>query len=177
MATVNEKMTAIADAIREKTGGTEPLGLDAMAQAIAALETGGGLPANIKAISSGIYKPPQQMSKTVTITHNMGVQPDFVMFIRSDDAITGYNYVHMLYTIITRRKWRYSSSTKLAAQVIYYHSDNDSTNSTRSMASTESDVENWINTETFSILATSSYPITFSDYVWVCCAFENYNAG
>lgn len=34
MATVNEKMTAICDAIREKTGGTEPLTLDAMAQEI-----------------------------------------------------------------------------------------------------------------------------------------------
>ncbi len=31
MATVNEKMTAIADAIRAKTGGTEPLTLDDMA--------------------------------------------------------------------------------------------------------------------------------------------------
>lgn len=31
---VNEKMTAIADAIREKTGGTEALGLDAMAESI-----------------------------------------------------------------------------------------------------------------------------------------------
>ena len=31
MATVNEKMTAIADAIRDKTGGTEPLTLDDMA--------------------------------------------------------------------------------------------------------------------------------------------------
>lgn len=34
MATVNEKMTAIADEIRECTGGTEPLTLDAMAQEI-----------------------------------------------------------------------------------------------------------------------------------------------
>lgn len=34
MATVNEKMTAIADAIRDKTGGTETLTLDEMAQAI-----------------------------------------------------------------------------------------------------------------------------------------------
>lgn len=35
MATVNEKMTAIADAIRDKTGGTEKLGLDAMASGVA----------------------------------------------------------------------------------------------------------------------------------------------
>lgn len=34
MATVNEKMTAIADAIRDKTGGTEALTLDGMAEAV-----------------------------------------------------------------------------------------------------------------------------------------------
>ena len=34
MATVKEKMTAIADAIRAKTGGTEPLTLDGMAEDI-----------------------------------------------------------------------------------------------------------------------------------------------
>ncbi len=39
---VYEKMTAIADAIREKTGGTEALSLDDMATAIAGIETGGG---------------------------------------------------------------------------------------------------------------------------------------
>ena len=31
---VNEKMAAIADAIRSKTGGTEPLGLDDMAASV-----------------------------------------------------------------------------------------------------------------------------------------------
>ena len=34
---VNEKMTAIADAIRVKTGETAPLSLDAMASAIAGI--------------------------------------------------------------------------------------------------------------------------------------------
>ena len=37
-----DKLTNIADAIREKTGGTDPLTLDAMAEAIAAIEAGGG---------------------------------------------------------------------------------------------------------------------------------------
>ena len=40
---VNSKMTAIADAIRAHTGGTDALTLDAMAEAIAGLEVGGGL--------------------------------------------------------------------------------------------------------------------------------------
>lgn len=39
---VNSKMTAIADAIRGKTGGTNPLTLDQMATAIAEIQTGGG---------------------------------------------------------------------------------------------------------------------------------------
>lgn len=42
MATVADKMTAIADAIRATTGGTEPLTLDGMATAIAGIEGGGG---------------------------------------------------------------------------------------------------------------------------------------
>ena len=38
---LTDKLTAIADAIRGKTGGTDALTLDAMAAAISALETGG----------------------------------------------------------------------------------------------------------------------------------------
>ena len=41
---VNEKMTAIADAIRGKTGKTDSLTLDQMATEIAGIETGGGFP-------------------------------------------------------------------------------------------------------------------------------------
>lgn len=37
-----DKLTNIADAIRRKTGGTDPLTLDAMAEAIAGIEAGGG---------------------------------------------------------------------------------------------------------------------------------------
>ena len=40
MSTIYEKMTAVADAIREKTGGTEPLTLDDMAVEIAGISTG-----------------------------------------------------------------------------------------------------------------------------------------
>lgn len=39
---VNDKMKAIADAIRAHTGGTDALTLDAMAEAIASIKAGGG---------------------------------------------------------------------------------------------------------------------------------------
>lgn len=43
---VNEKMTAIADAIRAKTGGTAALTLDQMAEEIAGIQGGGGSDGN-----------------------------------------------------------------------------------------------------------------------------------
>ena len=39
---LTEKLTAVADAIREKTGGTDPLTLEQMAAEIAGIEAGGG---------------------------------------------------------------------------------------------------------------------------------------
>lgn len=170
-----ETLTAIAEAIRTKTEGTDLMTPEAMVSAIAGL--GGGLPTNIKAITAGVYTPPQQMSDTVSITHNLGVQPDFVLFIRSGDAITGSGYSHMLYTEIVRRVWRSNSTTMLASQVIVYHSSSDTTYSTRLTASTQTEVEDYMNAETFQIRANTTYPITYTDHVWVCCAFENYNAG
>lgn len=74
---VNEKMTAIADAIREKTGGTELLGLDAMAQAIAAI---GGVSVPIDKISAGIVVPTSGAVYT-TIPHNLGVVPNFIVIV------------------------------------------------------------------------------------------------
>lgn len=56
MATINEKMTAIADAIRAKTGGTELLGLDAMAAAIAGIK-GGGVGELEHEVISGSFTP------------------------------------------------------------------------------------------------------------------------
>lgn len=50
MATVAEKMTAIADAIRAKTGGTEPLTLDGMATAIEGISGGGDGAENVAAL-------------------------------------------------------------------------------------------------------------------------------
>lgn len=87
MATVNEKMTAIADAIRAKTGGTEPLGLDAMAEAIAALETGGGLPDDIEEITYGTYEVASTSagSSTLYVQHGMSSKPHLFAFIMDID--------------------------------------------------------------------------------------------
>lgn len=91
---VNEKMTAIADAIRAKTGGTELLGLDAMAQAIAALETGGGLPEGISALAYGsfMYALDKEFNSAY-VTHNLGVTPNFYMILTNDAKSLASNYI------------------------------------------------------------------------------------
>lgn len=69
---VNEKMTAIADAIREKTGTTESLTLDGMAEAISLLSLGGGS-SNVK-VATGTFTATSTSATAPMITHNLGTQ-------------------------------------------------------------------------------------------------------
>lgn len=54
---VKEKMTAIADAIRAKTGNTQALTLEDMAREIAGIQGGGSGVPLISASASGSLKP------------------------------------------------------------------------------------------------------------------------
>ena len=67
---IHSKMTAIADAIRRKTGSGEKLTLDAMAQAIETMETGGSSGGD-----SGMYMAkitPAENVWDLTVIHNLG---------------------------------------------------------------------------------------------------------
>lgn len=68
---VQEKMTAIADAIRAKTGKSEALTLERMAAEIAGIQTGG----DSSGVASGIYMAkitPASDTGELTVTHNLG---------------------------------------------------------------------------------------------------------
>lgn len=71
---LTDKLTAIGNAIREKTGETELLSLDGMAAAIAAIEAGGG--GNIR-VATGTYTPASDVKFTswYNFTHNCGFVP------------------------------------------------------------------------------------------------------
>lgn len=72
---VFDKMTAIADAIRGKTGGTAALTLDQMATAIAGLEAGEGvsLP-GVAEVSCGEFVPASDVS-AMSISHGLSERP------------------------------------------------------------------------------------------------------
>ena len=78
MATAKQKLTALADAVREKTGETSPLSLDAMATLISALEVGGGgLPSGWATGTFNNLIPDEFDS--IYIEHGLGAVPDVVI--------------------------------------------------------------------------------------------------
>ena len=77
---LTDKLTAIADAIREKTGGTGPLTLAEMPLAIANIKNGsdgGGLPSGVTALASGTLTPATDVTATLNQPHGLGVAPNF----------------------------------------------------------------------------------------------------
>ena len=71
-----EKLTALGDAVRDKTGETEPMTLDAMAQKIRDITTGGGSSAGVWQVAEGSFSP---TTKAWTVSHNIGVVPEIIV--------------------------------------------------------------------------------------------------
>ena len=101
---VNSKLTAIADAIREKTGGADALTLDAMAAAIAGIETGGG---SYKVVH-GSFTPAESTTIGNTggyaITHGLGEKPSLFV-LRADGGNEKYSL--RLYVIVNNANANY----------------------------------------------------------------------
>lgn len=67
---LTDKLTAIADAIRAKTGGTDALSLDGMVTAIGGIEVGGGESSGgTSAVYSGSFTPAENV---LTVTIDVG---------------------------------------------------------------------------------------------------------
>ena len=80
-------LTAVADAVRAKAESSDALSFPSgFVDAIANLETGGGLPSNISMIASGTITPTSAVSY-FNIEHMAGVKPNFYL-VRSQEAIT-----------------------------------------------------------------------------------------
>ncbi|MCQ2436009.1 MAG: hypothetical protein MJ101_03790 [Clostridia bacterium] len=79
---INSKMTAIANAIRAKTSGTEPLSLDDMATAIASIQTGGSSTDTVKFDIS-----PVMISDVTTVTGPSMTVPSECLAISSPVGI------------------------------------------------------------------------------------------
>lgn len=82
-----DKLTAIADAIRGKTGGTALLTLDDMAAAIAGISSGGGGGSGLAYDMGEFVLEADTTAGTNTyISHNLGEKPGFIL-VWTDDYV------------------------------------------------------------------------------------------
>lgn len=82
---VNEKMTAIANAIRSKTGETSPLNLDGMVEAINGISSSADSLISVTRFASGTYKGSVKTINNVVID-SIGFKP-IVFLLRNDGSI------------------------------------------------------------------------------------------
>lgn len=139
---LTDKLSAIGSAIREKTGGTELLTLDAMPVAIQGIQAGGG---ELKYIQMATrFSMPKNKNGTKTITNtNLPTNYTFVMVMNG--AITRYN----VSTGIVERIQSGSGDTN----DISYYIDYDKTTQTISIG--------WSNASSISISSRDYYVYAF----------------
>lgn len=107
---VSSKMAAIADAIREKTGGTDALTLDGMAAAIAGIEAGGGG----GSMKTGVITPAES-TQTLTIEHGYGSDDYNFFAITAIDRVGSYSKA-----VSSATAYRFNSSQSYASLLFEY---------------------------------------------------------
>lgn len=93
-AVLDSTLTAIADAIREKAGTTDPIAFDAMAAAIAAIEAGGSIE-----VEYGTFTLSEEVAKhTVTFGNTHSSPYDLLICMNLSDNSTSIGSVGFIYT-------------------------------------------------------------------------------
>ena len=104
---LTDKLTAIANAIREKTGGTELLTLDQMPAEIAGIETGGG------DIVHGTFSISSETTE-FTLEHGLSAKPSGFIII-APAVSAGFGLKALVYaasdTTSNRERYAYTTSS------------------------------------------------------------------
>lgn len=89
---LTDKLKAIADAIRTKTGKSAVLTLDQMPAEILAISSGGSLPSGIQAFDAGTINITTAFTTSrQTFNHNLGVAPDLMIVWTPVNIATTYS--------------------------------------------------------------------------------------
>lgn len=87
-----DKLTAIANAVRGKTGGTDLLTLDGMAAAISGISSG-GLPAGIAECEVQTFTPESDTNEALTFSLDMGEMPTHIMIAADFSSVVARSFV------------------------------------------------------------------------------------
>ena len=108
---LTDKLTNIADAIRGKTGGTEAMTLDQMAEAIAGIQSGGGSGAKVLT-----FTPAETISGNgivVEIAHGLGKTPTALLAVNESFLTAGWGTetTHHTWILAGSRAFNFRMST------------------------------------------------------------------
>lgn len=161
-----ETLTAIADAIRGKTGGTSPIDPAQMANEITNIPaSGGGLPEGISALASGIIVPTSNISSDYTVTHNLGKRPDFAILMLLNDAETTALKSTQLFQMLSHKPFNSNGTINYTRGLTVYQSSSGAASNTivTAMDST------YANETTVKFRALSNQPLKAGyRYLWLC---------
>ena len=87
-----DKLTAIADAVRGKTGGTNLMTLDGMAAAISGISSG-GLPAGIAECEVQTFTPEADTNAPITFELGMEEMPTHIMIAADFPSVVARSFV------------------------------------------------------------------------------------
>ena len=164
-------LTSIASAIREKTGGSNPLAFpDGFAEAIASIR---GLPGNITHLAAGTYTFASDTAENTTITHNLGVAPHFFMFAKQGSFSAHSSKKRMIWQIYVNK-----SIGNYAGLIIKCCFGGTSTTATSLLAIKETGADAGFvkpDTTVFTVSGRASYDQLYiggDTFNWICGVFE-----
>lgn len=117
-------LTAVADAIREKAGSSDPLAFPAgFVEAIAGISAGGGLPfEGATSFASGAFTPAEDVCN-VEISHNLGRVPVGAMFVLSNGKLNYATNTKIMVMAVTSLSGTFlvSKDTSTSMQALLYN--------------------------------------------------------
>lgn len=130
---------------------------------------GGGLPTGVSALATGTFTPSSDISAAYTITHNLGVVPNFAFLMLCDSAsptaLKSSRLMHMqFYKKVANAYGIYYS---MRGYIVYASSDGSITGATTSATSGSSTGAATTNTVIFTANATALLKAGYT-YRWVC---------
>lgn len=157
--------TAEADAIRAKTGGTDPIPYDyannkGFADAIAAIQTGGGLPQGMTHIGSGAFTFASRTVLNTAINHGLSFTPRAVIIWTNVEP----SAAEMFYCLLMRQLANNTGTIK-SERFLAIKASNATGIETTQYSSTDADF--FITSTTFNIGHGSRYYSAGATYNWL----------
>lgn len=161
-----ETLTAIADAIRGKTGGSDPIEPGQMANEITNIPAGGGgMPEGVTALASGIIAPTSNITSDYTVTHNLGKTPDFAILMLLNDAKTTALKSTQLFQMLSHKPFNSNGTINYTRGLAVYQSASGAASNTIVTAMDTS----YANETTVKFRALSNQPLKAGyRYLWLC---------